>query len=165
MFTDHPIRAAAGRARVDRGSALYVADAPVEGFFCRPRGALFALAPGPALLAAFAAWARPIAEGDPLGRALLRLADGVGDPKRAPDSVDRAGDPARAPDSGDGWAGDRALLIDGIKLLELGWGEGALRAYEKRVRQRAAVCLRERRGGGRLWLCAACIRAARGSKD
>lgn len=48
-------------------------------------------------------------------------------------------------------ADDIALLINGIKRLEL---HGNIEEYEKRVRQRAAVCLRKRRGGGTLKTCA-----------
>jgi hypothetical protein len=134
LLTDHPIRAAAGRVRVDRGRALYLSDSPKEGFLHDLRGEAFALTPGRALIDIFAAWAKPAALNDPLTRALSRLS---------------------------GPEEDQDLLIDGIKLMELGAAEGALSAYEKRVRQRAARRLREKRGGGLLWLCAACLHIAR----
>jgi len=132
---DHPIRQAAGRARIDRGDALYLADGPREGFLCEMRGKFFALTPGEALTEAFSEWARPLAEADGLARSLLKL-EGVGE-------------------------GERELLIEGIKLIDLGAREPTLAACERRVRQRAAVCLRKKSGGGLLWLCAACLAQAR----
>jgi len=131
---DHPIRLAAPRARVDRGGALYISEAPLQGFNAEARGALYALTPGAALIDAFADWARRRAAGDVLALSLSAL-------------------------SGDG--ADMPLLVEGIKLLELPAAEGALWAYEKRLRQRAAVCLREKTGGGRLQLCAMCLAIAK----
>lgn len=46
---------------------------------------------------------------------------------------------------------DMLLLIEGIKALEM---YDNARDYEKKVRQRAAVCLREKQGGGTLRVCA-----------
>jgi hypothetical protein len=131
---DHPIRRAAGRARVDRGGALYLARAPAEGFLCEPRGDGWALTPGEALVRAFAAWALPRAGDDALVRALLPVGGG---------------------------AEDAPLLLEGIKLIDLAAPESALAAYERRLRRRAAVRLREKKGGGLLALCAACLAIAR----
>ncbi len=135
MQFEHPVRLAAGRARVDRGDALYLADVPVDGFFCEPRGHFFALTPGEALLEDFARWLAPWARRDGLALSLAGLL-GVAQE-------------------------DRRLLIEGIKLLDLGAKEPSLTAYERRLRQRAAVCLREKRGGDLLAACAACLAAAR----
>ena len=46
---------------------------------------------------------------------------------------------------------DFALWIEGIKRLEM---NADAAGYEKLVRQRAAVCLREKRGGGTIVSCA-----------
>lgn len=134
MRFEHPIRLAAPRARVDRGGALYISDAPVPGFDVEARGALYALTPGAALIDAFADWARRRAAGNALALSLSAL-------------------------SGDG--GDMPLLLEGIKLLELPAADGALRAYEKRLRKRAAVCLRKKEGGGLLQICAMCLAIAK----
>lgn len=135
MRFEHPIRQAALRARVDRGGALYLGAAPLPGFDAEARGALYALTPGTALIDAFAQWARQRAAGDTLAASLSGLQGGKED--------------------------GMPLLLEGIKLLELPAAEGALWAYEKRVRQSAAVCLRQRSGGGLLALCAMCLAIAR----
>jgi len=129
---EHPIRLAAPRARVDRGGALYLSGEPLPGFAAEKRGALYALTPGAALIGAFAAWARPEAERDGLCAKLMRLSGSEAD--------------------------DLPLLLAGIKLLDLSASDSAVKAYEKRVRQRAAVCQRLKSGGGFLWLCLACAR-------
>ena len=134
MRFEHPIRAAAGRARVDRGDGLYLADGPREGFLCAPRGTLFSLTPGEALIEAFAEWMRPQIPRDGPCVSLMRLSGGEAD--------------------------DLPLLLAGIRLLDLGASEAMIRGYIKRVRQRAAVCLRQKAGGGRLWLCLACAHLA-----
>lgn len=135
MRYEHPIRLAAPGARVDRGGALYLSREPVEGFSCERRGEFYALTPGEGLIAAFAAWAGPLVADDGFARSLLSL---------------------------DGGDADRLeLLIEGIKLLDLGGPDASLAAYEKRVRRCAAVCLREKAGGGLLWLCAACAAIVR----
>lgn len=135
MQFKHPIRLAAPRARVDRGGALYLAEVPLPGFDAEARGALYALTPGEALIGAFADWARRRAAGDVLVSSLSMLEGGGAD--------------------------GMPLLIEGIKLLELPAAEGALWAYEKRVRQCAALCLREKSGGGLLPVCAMCLAIAR----
>lgn len=135
MRFEHPIRQAAPRARVDRGGALYLGAAPLPGFDAEARGALYALTPGTALIDAFAHWARQRAAGDTLAASLSGLQGGKED--------------------------GMPLLLEGIKLLELPAAEGALWAYEKRVRQSAAVCLRQRSGGGLLAMCAMCLAIAR----
>jgi hypothetical protein len=132
---EHPIRLAAGRAKIDRGGALYLSNDPMDGFHCEKRGDFYALTPGEALVAAFTEWARPLIEADGLARSLTRL-EGAEDE-------------------------DKKLLIEGIKQMELGAKAPALDAYERRVRQRAALCLRARSGGGLLPLCCTCLRAAR----
>lgn len=135
MRCDHPIRRAAEGARVDRSGALYLSRERVEGFSCARRGEFCALTPGPALIRDFADWARPRTEADGLTRSLARLSGGE--------------------------EADLTLLLAGIKLVDLGAPEASLSAYEGRIRRRAAVCLREKRGGGLLWLCAACLALAR----
>jgi hypothetical protein len=130
---EHPIRLAAPRARVDRGGALYLSTEPLPGFLAEARGARFALTPDEALIAAFGEWILPKAEEDHLTKSLMKLEN-------------------QTPDIG--------LLVEGIKLLDLHAPKGAVHAYEKKVRQRAAVCLREACGGGLLWLCAACVSVA-----
>ncbi len=134
MRFEHPIRTAAPRARVDRGGALYLSQEPLPGFTAEARGALFALTPDESLIAAFAEWIHPKAEEDQLTKSLMKLQD-------------------QMPDIG--------LLVEGIKLIDLAAPKGAVEAYEKRVRQSAAVCLRAKSGGGLLWLCASCVRLAR----
>ena len=86
-----------------------------------------ALVPAQALIEDFAEWA--IRDAGPLARDLSVLAE------RGYDAT------------------EFALLIEGIKCLEGRAGE----AYERRVRQAAAVCLRTGVGGGLLMLCAACV--------
>jgi len=138
MRFEHPIRLAAPRARVDRGGALYLSEEPLPGFLAERRGAFYALTPGWALIEEFAAWARPKVERDGPCASLMR----------------RSGEEEE----------DLPLLLAGVKLLDLAAPVSATRAYEKRVRQRAAVCLRQRSGGGLLWLCLACARLALGAQ-
>lgn len=135
MFSVHPIRSAAGGARICRGGALYFAQAPVDGFLCRPQGRGFALVPGPELIEAFGRWADAAAPDDFLTDALRRLS-GV-DPE------------------------DEALLMRAIKLMEVNAPPSALCKLERDLRRRAAICLRRKAGGGRLWMCAACLSIAR----
>ena len=119
--------------RRDRGGALYVTDAPRfgkavdwagAGLICREDGRLAFLTPGPV-------WLR-------------RLEDLYPEP---PDHLcamlRRFGGP---PD-------DAALELfaAGVKLLD---GEARDAGYDRRLRQRAAVCLREHLPGGGLYACA-----------
>ena len=138
MRFEHPIRLAAPRARVDRGGALYLSEEPLPGFIAEKRGALYALTPEEALIRAFADWIRPKVERDGPCVPLMRLAGGE--------------------------AEDLALLLAGVKLMDVAPPDSAVRAYEKRVRQRAAVCQRQRSGGGLLWLCLACAHLALGAE-
>ena len=46
-----------------------------------------------------------------------------------------------------------ALLSLGIKQMELGAAPDTWRAYDKKLRQLAAQCLREKHGGGALFAC------------
>ncbi len=134
MRFEHPIRLAAPRARVDRGGALYLSEEPLPGFLAEKRGAFYALTPEGSLIEAFAAWARPEATGDGACKLLMRLTGGE--------------------------AEDLPLLLAGVKLMDLAAPDSAVQAYEKRVRQRAAACLRLKSGGGLLWICLACARLA-----
>ncbi len=134
MRFEHPIRLAAPRARIDRGGALYLSEAPLPGFLAEARGAFFALTPDDALIGAFAAWARPQMMGDGSCVSLMRLSGGE--------------------------AEDLPLFLAGVKLMDLSAQDAAVRVYEKHVRQRAAACLRLKSGGGLLWLCLACARLA-----
>ena len=135
MRFEHPIRLAAPRVRVDRGGALYLSAEPLLGFAAEVRGALYALTPGAALIEAFAAWARPLVAWDGLCASLMRLSGGESE--------------------------DLPLLMAGVRLLDLAAPDSAIKAYIKRVRQRAAVCQRLKSGGGLLWLCLACAHLAR----
>ena len=138
MRFEHPIRLAAPRARVDRGSALYLSEGPLPGFSAEKRGALYALTPKEALIGAFTDWIRPKVERDGACVSLMRLTGGE--------------------------AEDLPLLLAGVKLMDVAPPDSAVRAYEKRVRQRAAVCQRQRSGGGLLWLCLACAHLALGAE-
>jgi hypothetical protein len=131
---EHPVRLAAPLARVDRGGALYLSDEPLPGFLAEKRGEFYALTPDEALIEAFAAWARPKVRWDGQCALLSRLSGGE--------------------------AEDLPLLLAGIRLLDIAAPDSAIKAYEKRVRQRAAVCLRLKSGGGLLWLCLACAHLA-----
>lgn len=135
MRFEHPIRLAAPRARVDRGGALYLCEQALPGFAAEKRGAFYALTPDQPLVEAFADWARPKIERDGPLASLMRLSGGEAD--------------------------DLSLLLAGIRLLDLAAPDSAVKAYVKRVRQRAAVCLRQKSGGGLLWLCLACAHLAR----
>ena len=53
-----------------------------------------------------------------------------------------------------------ALLTLGIKQMELGVSQDTWLAYDKKLRQLAAQCLREKRGGGALYACWAAMRLA-----
>ena len=146
---DHPIAAralsilsAAPRAplRCDRGGFLYVCRATElrqaferAGFDARVSGELLHLTPRIAWADPFAEWAARVARPGELTHSLCRL--------RGRDAAD----------------GEIELWIAGIKLVELGAAEGALSAYDRSVRQRAARALREGRGGGLLCACAACV--------
>ena len=134
MPIEHPIRLVAGRVKIDRGGALYLSETPVEGFSSERRGQFYALTPGEELIAAFREWARPWAEGDPLARSLAGFQGALD--------------------------ADRRLLIEGIKQIDLGAEASALDAYERRVRQRAALCKRTKSGGAYLPACAACLAIA-----
>lgn len=141
-FPVHPLRARAegalsgcGRAflRCDRGEGLYVTNAPLDeqrlcalaqaGFRAERQGALWRLFPQEGLLTAAEEWLS--GEEEPLRLPALREIE-----------------PA-----------DWALFCEGVKRLELPFDAPALQRYERRVRQRAAECMRTGRGGGLLTLC------------
>lgn len=134
MRFEHPIRLAAPRARVDRGGALYLSEEPLPGFQAENRSAFYALTPEDTLIGAFAVWARPKVERDATCVLLRRLLGGE--------------------------AEDLPLFLAGVKLMDLSAPDAAIQSYEKRVRQRAAACLRLKSGGGLLWLCLACAHLA-----
>ena len=131
---EHPIRLAAPHARVDRGGALYLSEEPLPGFLAEKRGAFYALTPDDALIGAFAAWAKPQISGDGVCASLNKLSGGE--------------------------AEDLPLFLAGVKLLDMPVPDSAIQFYEKRVRQRAAACLRLKSGGGLLCLCLACAHLA-----
>ena len=122
--------------RCDRGEALYVSNAPARteipidweksGFSVRAEEKLVFLTPDAAWAGRLEAWLAAKTD--------ARLACAV----RSADFHETADE-------------DMALLVEGVKLMEL---RGEVRGYEKKVRQRAAVCLREKRGGGTLGVCA-----------
>ncbi len=119
--------------RCDRGGGLYVTNAPLTGaqlaaleeagFRVEPMGRLWRLFPGEALTREIDAW------------------------------LAQERDPLRLPALSGVREADCALLCEGLKRLELPADEAALARYEKRLRQRAAECMRTRQGGGLLSLC------------
>lgn len=123
--------------RCDRGSALYVTNAPgrtgavinwaAAGWSCTERAGLAFLVPEDRWIGLFMQWAR----------GQVRSAWMTGETENA--------------SFGGILPEDRALWIEGVKRLEL---HGDVSGYEKLVRQRAAVCLREKRGGGSIAACA-----------
>ena len=125
--------------RCDRGEALYVTNAPARtdeqidwesaGFSYSTVGKLCFLIPQTEWVDRLEQWLAPKTE--------ARLAADI----RHADFHETAEE-------------DAALLIEGVKLMEL---QGDVRVYEKKIRQRAAVCLREKRGGGTLGVCALMI--------
>jgi hypothetical protein len=150
----HPIRAAADEVMAgfpdtflkrDRGARLYVTDAPKTGrgaeceraleragFCARRIGALIYVMPGDSLTDSFTEWAEPACAGDPLFEDFARF--------NASESCED----------------ERGLFAEGLKLLETqGVDNDKIMIYERRVRQMAARCLRDRQYGGRLRACAA----------
>ena len=144
----NPVRRAAQQAlngcagafvRCDRGEGLYVTNAPQRtgnalalceglqraGFMVEEQGGLWRLTPREGLVRALTAWL----EGEEQSLYL-------------PAWQDRAEQLA-----------DWALLWEGIKRLEMPGDRAALVGYEKKLRQRAALCLRTGAGGGMLPLC------------
>lgn len=122
--------------RRDRGDALYVTDAPrrgaeidwgAAGFLCREEGGLACLTPGPAWLERLAA---RYPEPPDFLCASLRRVDG---------------DP------------DEATLRLFARIMKALDGGPVDPNCEKALRQRAAVCLREKRGGG-LYACGVALR-------
>ena len=123
--------------RCDRGDRLYVTNAQIKmreaidwrkaGFHAENVGNLTFLTPDKGWIGRFAEW---------IGQEVRE--------KRFSDTVRNAC-------FGETDEEDMKLWIDGMKRLEM---KGDAAGYEKLVRQRAAVCLRERRGGGTLPACA-----------
>lgn len=122
--------------RCDRGRALYVTNAPAltdkaidwaaAGFSARGDGKLIFLMPEENWIHAIGLWLTDRTVFQRLRSALMNA------------------------DFGEVLEEDMALFVEGVKLLDMG---GDADAYEKRVRQRAAVCLREKRGGGAITVC------------
>jgi len=115
--------------RRDRGAALYVTNATgidwaAAGFICREAGGLAFLTPGPA-------WLRRLEERYPEPPddlcASFRRFQGEPDPEAL------------------------SLFAGGVKALDGGRYDAK---YGQRLRQRAAVCLREHLPGGGLYACA-----------
>ena len=123
--------------RCDRGNGLYVSNAPVRmekqadwaeaGFICRSDGRLAFLVPEERWNEALQSWLETRVRAKRLAHMLKNA------------------------DFGENMEEDMALFIEGIKRLEM---RGDAREYERMVRQRAAVCLREKQGGGTLISCA-----------
>lgn len=123
--------------RCDRGDSLYVTNAPSRmeksvdwaqaGFAARIDGGLAFLIPEGGWIARFNGWAQARVQEKRLSGAIGNAAFSEADGE------------------------DILLWIEGIKRLEL---RGNAAEYEKMVRRRAAVCLREKRGGGTLVSCA-----------
>jgi len=123
--------------RCDRGSSLYVTNAPMRtdaeigweraGFHQRTEGKLCFLMPDELWIGRLEGWIdRRVKEKRLAGRVENACFGEVGE-------------------------ADFALWIEGIKRLEM---NADAAGYEKLVRQRAAVCLREKRGGGTIVSCA-----------
>jgi len=115
--------------RRDRGAALYVANAPgidwaAAGFLCREAGNLAFLTPGPVWL--YRLEARFPQPPDRLCASFRRFR-GEPDPEAL------------------------GLFAAGAKALD---GGSCDARYDQRLRQRAAVCLREHLPGGGLYACA-----------
>lgn len=123
--------------RCDRGESLYAtnaqarAAAPVDwarvGFEARQVGGVTLLTPRVEWIARFEAWAEAATRQRQLTDAIQNACFGEIEDE------------------------DVRLWIDGVKRLEM---RGDVKTYEKAVRQRAAACLRRRRGGGALRACA-----------
>ena len=145
MSEIHPIRRAAEAClkdirsaflRCDRGNSLYITnvlmrtDAEIDwkacGFSAQIRGKMICLLPEEEWISAFGEWARERCENPYLMRSV----------ENAVFSTEQE---------------DIDLWVRGIKCLEM---RSDSAVYEKAVRQRAAVCLRQRRGGGTLKVCA-----------
>lgn len=119
--------------RCDRAGGLYVTNAPLTeaqlltlenaGFHAEPAGSLWRLFPGEAIVREAEAW------------------------------LAREDDPLRLPALSGVLDEDMAILCEGLKRLELPADEAALARYERRLRQRAAECMRTRQSGGLLSLC------------
>lgn len=131
--------------RCDRGKALYVTNAPLRmnkeidweaaGFHAIRKRGLDFLTPNDGWMDEMYDWAgRQIKESETSKR-IARASFGT---------LEEA---------------DRALFIEGIKRLER---NGDAEEYDQMVRQRAAVCLREKKGGGALPVCARLLEMMRG---
>ena len=139
----HPLRREAERmlgigVKLDRGDMLYYVPATGSNaslnsglFLAKCANAIF-LKPSIFGIRSFEAWAERFVKPDPLGIELKRL--------RAAEVMESEFD----------------LFTQGVKHFELHAPPGAWATYEKRLRQLAAVCLRERRGGGALYACRLC---------
>lgn len=149
-----PVRAAAcallpeGKGvflRCDRGNALYVSNAPARtgqrldgadaGFHVREERGLAFLTPDDRWTGRLLEWASRYVQEDEAIRHIARASFGNTEEE------------------------DRALLMEGIKRLEM---RGNAADYDKMVRQRAAVCLRRKQGGGTLAVCARLTEMMRG---
>lgn len=123
--------------RCDRGNSLYVTNVPARteqqigwmaaGFYQKTDERLTFLTPDTEWIGRFEEWLRPQVREKRLSEALSRAS------------------------LGEILEEDMKLFIEGVKRIEM---KGEAREYEKLVRQRAAVCLRERKGGGALACCA-----------
>lgn len=134
-LAEQTIHAAWPRAfvRCDRGGGLYVTNAPLReedvrtlneaGFLAERMENTWRLSPGGAAVRLVREWLSP--EQDPL----------------------------RLPALEEVLPEDTALFIEGLKRLELPADDAALSEYEKRLRRRAAECMRTHRGGGLLTEC------------
>ena len=132
--------------RCDRGEALYITNAAVRsekvidwaaaGFDARMQGKMTFLVPKDEWMQSFAEWLCPQVKDAYLQKNLANADFGL---------VEEA---------------DRRLWVEGIKQLEMRTNTD----YEKAVRQRAAVCLRTKSGGGTIRVCALIADALREMK-
>lgn len=131
--------------RCDRGNALYVTNAPMRteqkidwkaaGFRVREERGLAFLSPDDQWTDRIYEWA--------LEHVRMSLSE---------ESIARAS-------FGNTEEDDRRLFTEGIKRLEM---KGSAEEYDRLVRQRAAVCLRKKQGGGTLPVCALMVQMMRG---
>jgi len=161
---EHPVRLAVYNLirddstfiKVDRGLALYIAggftarpiDITIENlinawFRVRQDGGHLFITPLPRWVSLFVEQLRP-----------------PGPSRRDPATHSLLEDMSRFQEKPVGEANDYPLWIRGLKLLELEAAEGQLEAYDRAIREAAALAQRSQEGGGALYACAICYSRA-----
>lgn len=131
--------------RCDRGDALYVTNAPqrtdvkidweAAGFHVREERGLAFLTPDDRWISCLYDWAAGQGEMSSAAEHIARASSGIVEEE------------------------DRLLMMECIKRLEM---KGEAEECDRMVRQRAAVCLRKKQGGGTLPVCALLVDMMRG---